>query len=288
MRLLTYRDAQGMHLGALREDGVVPLDPIAADMLSFIDGGPSLLEQARAFVAYASDVRPLDQQEVLAPIPRPRQHVICVGMNYAAHAIETHRARGREPTLPSYPVFFTKATHTVCGPETPIPRDPRVTQQLDYEAELAVIIGRAGKNIARADAFHYIFGYTIVNDISARDLQAQHQQFFKGKSLDHTCPMGPWIVTADEIPHPEALHIQLRLNGVLRQDAPVSAMIFPIPTLIEHLSLGMTIDAGTIIATGTPSGVGLGRTPPAFLQPGDLIEIAIAQIGTLRNRVVAS
>lgn len=165
--------------------------------------------------------------------------------------------------------------------------DPQATEQLDYEAELAFVVGRTGKNIARAQAMEHVFGYMVANDITGRDLQARHQQFFKGKSLDGSCPLGPWIVTADEIPDPASLTVRLRLNGELRQESSVSALIFDIPTLIESLSCGMTLEAGTIVCTGTPSGVGMGMTPPQFLQVGDEIETEIDRIGALRTRIVA-
>jgi 2-keto-4-pentenoate hydratase/2-oxohepta-3-ene-1,7-dioic acid hydratase in catechol pathway len=208
-------------------------------------------------------------------------------MNYVAHAIESDRARGREPKLPEYPVFFTKIPTSVCGPDDDIPLDSRVTKQLDYEVELACVLGRGGKNIARDDALSYVFGYTIVNDVTARDLQSQHQQFFKGKSLDRTCPMGPWIVTADEIADPSTLGVRLRLNGETRQESTVADLIFDIPACIEALSRGMTLEPGLIISTGTPSGVGMGRNPPEFMKPGDVMEAEIDQIGVLRNRIVA-
>src|SRR5689334_8293582 len=174
MRLVTYHDGSGAHLGALRGDAVVALDAVAPSMLALIDGGPELLERAKAELERATEATPLSAVRLLAPIPRPRQNVICLGMNYVAHAIESDRARGREPKLPEHPVFFTKSVTTVCGPDDEIPLDPRVTNQLDYEVELAYIVGRGGKNIAREDALSYIFGYTIVNDVSARDLQNQH------------------------------------------------------------------------------------------------------------------
>jgi 2-keto-4-pentenoate hydratase/2-oxohepta-3-ene-1,7-dioic acid hydratase in catechol pathway len=229
----------------------------------------------------------LSSVQLLAPIPRPRQNVICLGMNYVAHAIESDRARGREPKLPEHPVFFTKAVTSVCGPDDDIPLDPQVTRQLDYEVELAYIVGRRGKNIARADALGAIFGYTIINDISARDLQNQHMQFFKGKSLDRSCPMGPWIVTADEIGDPGALGLRLRLNGETRQESSTGDLIFDIPTTLSVLSLGQTLEPGTIVSTGTPSGVGMGRNPPEYLRPGDIVEAEVDRIGVLRNRVVA-
>src|SRR5262245_20625287 len=176
MRLVTYRDERGAHVGALRGDDVIPLDDFA-DMLALIDGGHEALALARAALERGANARPLGEVKLLAPIPRPRQNVVCLGMNYVAHAIESDRARGREPKLPEHPVFFTKAVTTVCGPEDDVPLDSRVTSQLDYEVELAYIVGRLAKNIDRGNALSYIFGYTIVNDISARDLQNQHQQF---------------------------------------------------------------------------------------------------------------
>lgn len=287
MRLVTYRDERGVHAGALRgEDQVVALDAVAPDVLALIDGGPAALEQARALVDGGGPARALAEVRLLAPIPRPRQNIVCLGMNYVAHALESARARGREGKLPEHPVFFTKAVTSVCGPDDDIPLDPRVTGELDYEVELAFVVGRTGKNIPAEQALGYVFGYTVLNDISARDLQSRHQQFFKGKSLDRSAPLGPWIVTADEIPDPRALGLRLRLNGETRQDSRVADLIFDIPTILATLSLGTTVEAGTVVATGTPSGVGMGRTPPEFLRPGDLIEAEIDGIGVLRNRVV--
>jgi 2-keto-4-pentenoate hydratase/2-oxohepta-3-ene-1,7-dioic acid hydratase in catechol pathway len=288
MRLVTYRDERGSHLGALREDTVVALDAVAPDMLALIDSGAEGLARARTALEQATSSKPRSAVQLLAPIPRPRQNVICLGMNYRAHAIESALARGREPKLPEHPVFFTKAVTSVCGPDDDIPLDLGVTQQLDYEVELALIIGRTGKNIAHAEALSYIFGYTIINDVTARDLQDQHQQFFKGKSLDRTCPMGPWIVTADELPTPGALGLRLRLNGETRQDSSTDDLIFDIPSMIAIYSAGTTLEPGTIISTGTPGGVGMGRTPPSYMQPGDVVEAEVDGIGTLRNRIVAA
>lgn len=288
MRLVTYRDQAGVHLGALRGDEVVSLDHVAPDMLALIDGGSALLERASAALEQAASATPLSAVQLLAPIPRPRQNIICLGMNYAEHARESMRSKGLPETLPEHPVFFTKAPTTVCGPDDNIPLDPRVTSQLDYEVELAFIIGRAGKNIARDDAMSHVFGYTIINDVTARDLQNRHQQFYKGKSLDRSCPTGPCIVTADEIADPSALGLRLRLNGDLRQDSTVSDLIFDIPTQIEVLSLGAMLEPGTIISTGTPSGVGMGMSPPSYMQVGDVMEAEIDQIGVLRNTIVAA
>lgn len=286
MRLVTYRDEGGVHVGALRDNSVVALDHVAPDMLTLIDGGDEALQQARTAVERATDAKPLSEVRLLAPIPRPRQNIVCLGMNYAEHARESMRAKGLPETLPPHPVFFTKAVTSVCGPDDDIPLDPKVTSQLDYEVELAYIIGRTGKNIARGDAMSYVFGYTIINDVSARDLQNQHQQFFKGKSLDRSCPMGPCIVTADEIPDPTRLGLRLRLNGETRQESTVADLIFDIPTTIEVLSLGATLEAGTIVSTGTPSGVGMGMSPPTYMRPGDVMEAEVDQIGVLRNKVV--
>jgi 2-keto-4-pentenoate hydratase/2-oxohepta-3-ene-1,7-dioic acid hydratase in catechol pathway len=289
MRLVTYQDESGIHLGALHDDtAVVSLDAVAPSMLALIDGGNALLAQARAALERAATVQPLSAVKLLAPIPRPRQNIVCLGMNYVAHAIESDRAKGREPKLPEHPVFFTKAVTAVCGPDDDVPLDTRVTNQLDYEVELAYIVGRTAKNIARENALSYIFGYTIINDVSAREVQNKHQQFFKGKSLDHSCPMGPWIVTADEIPDPAALGLRLRLNGEIRQDSTVGDLIFDIPTTLAVLSLGQTVEPGTIVSTGTPSGVGMGFNPPKYMQPGDMMEAEVDQIGVLRNRVVAA
>lgn len=288
MKLVTYQDGSGVHVGALRGDEVVALDSVAPDMLTLIDRGAAGLAAAEHVLATATHAQPLAGVRLLAPIPRPRENVICVGMNYVAHAIESDRARGREPKLPAYPVFFTKAVNTVVGTDVDFELDPAVTRELDYEVELAFIIGRRGKNIPRDQALAYIFGYTIANDISARDLQGNHQQFFKGKSLDGSCPLGPCIVTADEIPDPGGLTVSMTLNGERRQHSSTSDLIFDVPTLVAVLSKGMTIEPGTIVSTGTPSGVGLGYTPPQYMQAGDVMEAAIEGIGVLRTRVVSA
>ncbi len=289
MRLVTYQDARGAHIGALRDEAVVvALDSLASTMLALIEGGPDVLQAAHNVVARATTAQPLSEVQLLAPIPRPRQNIICLGMNYVEHAYESMRAKGLPPSLPPHPVFFTKAATAVCAPEDDVPLDPHVTAALDYEVELAFVIGQGGKNIARETAMRHVFGYTILNDISARDLQNRHQQFYKAKSLDRCCPMGPWIVTADEIPDPTILGLRLRLNGEPRQNSTVADLIFDIPTIIEVLSRGQTLESGTIISTGTPSGVGMGFTPPQYMQPGDVMEAEIDRIGVLRNRVVAA
>jgi 2-keto-4-pentenoate hydratase/2-oxohepta-3-ene-1,7-dioic acid hydratase in catechol pathway len=221
----------------------------------------------------------------LAPIPRPAKNIFCVGRNYAAHVKEGAAAYNREAKLPEVPMFFTKAPTTVRGPFDDVPRHEGLTQQLDWEAELAVIIGRRGRDIRRDDALSHVFGYSVLNDVTARDLQQRHGQWFKGKSLDGSCPMGPVIVTADEFGDPQAKRVSLRINGVTKQDASTADMIFPVATIIEWLSRGLTLEPGDIIATGTPEGVGMGRTPQEWLQAGDVIETEVEGIGVMRNTV---
>jgi len=221
-----------------------------------------------------------------APIPHPAKNIICLGLNYASHAKESAQARGREVKIPDHPVFFTKSPTSVNGPYDPIPWDPAVTQQVDYETELGVVIGVGGINIPRASALDHVFGYTVINDVSARDLQARHLQWFKGKSLDGFCPMGPVVVTADEFGDPQAKKISLRVNGVEKQNSNTSKMIFAVNIIIESLSQGMTLEPGDVIATGTPEGIGLARTPPEFLKDGDVVETEVEGIGMLRNTIV--
>jgi len=288
MKLVTYEADRGARIGALVQGGVADLSAVAPDMLSLIDRGPAGLNEARAAVEAATDILPMDGVRLLAPIPRPRKNIVCLGMNYAAHAYESARAKGLPEKLPEHPVFFTKSPTTVIGPGAEIPLDPAVTTQLDWEVELAFVLGRTGKNIAGEDALGYIFGYTVINDISARDLQNRHQQFFKGKSLDGTCPMGPCIVTADELPDAGDLALTLRLNGQTKQDSRTRDLVFDIPTIIAVLSRGQTVEAGDVVSTGTPSGVGMGLDPQTWLEPGDVLEAEIERIGVLRNTVAAA
>jgi len=231
-------------------------------------------------------VHNLSDIQLAAPIPRPRKNIMCLGWNYAEHAQETALIRGRETNAPEYPVIFTKAPTTVNSPYGNIIIDPQVSVEIDWEVELAVIIGNGGKNISEEDAMSHVFGYTVLNDVTARDLQSRHKQFFKGKSIDGYCPMGPWIVTADEIKDPQHLVVGLRVNGITKQEGNTSMMIFPIRSIIATLSKGMTLEPGDIIATGTPSGVGFARNPPEFLKAGDVMETEVEGIGILRNVVV--
>ncbi|GER87326.1 hypothetical protein KDW_14880 [Dictyobacter vulcani] len=230
----------------------------------------------------------LKDVSLTAPIPRPRKNIMCLAVNYTEHAKETAALREHGGKAPTQPVMFTKAPTSVNGPYGNIVINPAVSQQIDWEVELGVIIGKKGINIHEDEAMNYVFGYTVLNDVTARDLQSRHKQFFKGKSLDGSCPMGPCIVTADEISDPHNLALRLRVNGEIKQDGNTTQMIFSIPDMIATLSLGMTLEPGDIIATGTPSGVGFSRVPPEFLQPGDIMESEVEGIGTLRNPIVSS
>lgn len=229
----------------------------------------------------------LEQVHILAPIPNPVRNIFCVGKNYQDHVSEMAKVGHSKETEIVHPHFFTKATNAINGPYSKVYMHPNVTRQVDYEGELAVIIGKRGINIAEEVAFEYVFGYTILNDLTARDLQKNHVQWFKGKSLDGFCPMGPWIVTKDEIGYPVELEIRTWVNGELRQHSNTKHMIFDIAKLISILSQGMTLEPGDILATGTPSGVGMGFNPPKLLKPGDAVRIEIEKIGYIENEMYA-
>jgi 2,4-diketo-3-deoxy-L-fuconate hydrolase len=237
-----------------------------------------------AQVRSAGEPIALRDVRLVAPL-RPNKNVFCVGRNYLAHAEEGARARGQELKLPDVPTFFTKAPTAIAGPDETLELDPTLSSQYDWEAELAVVIGTRCRDVAEKDALQVVFGYTCLNDVTARDLQKAHVQWFKGKSLDHTCPLGPWIVEASEIPDPQRLEIALTVNGVQKQRSNTSKMIFPVRSVIASLSRGLTLEPGDVIATGTPEGVGFARTPPEFLADGDVMEITIEGVGKLRNAV---
>jgi 2-keto-4-pentenoate hydratase/2-oxohepta-3-ene-1,7-dioic acid hydratase in catechol pathway len=220
-----------------------------------------------------------------APIPRPAKNVFCVGWNYLEHFAEGGRKLQDDRELPKWPVFFSKATTAVNGPFDPIPFDAKISTSLDWEVELGMIIGKGGKDITEGDAMRHVFGYTVINDVTWRDLQRRHGgQWDKGKSLDGTCPMGPWIVTADSI-EPNNLRVTCRVNGVVKQDSNTKFLYFKLPRLIGDLSMGQTLEPGDVISTGTPEGVGFARNPPEFMKPGDLLETEIEGIGTMRNPI---
>ena len=285
MKLVTFDQAGRIGIGLLREERIIDLSALAPDMVKLIEMGEPGLARAREMAGAAADSIPLTGVKLLAPIHNPRRNAMCVGKNYAEHTRESYEARGQSVEAIDYPVIFTKTTTCINGPYDDIPYDAAVSEKIDYEAELAVIIGRGVKNATREEALAAVFGYTVLNDVTARDLQTLHKQFFKGKSLDGSCPIGPCIVTADEVPDPYALRITCRVNGELRQDSANETMTFDIPTIIGHLSCGMTLLPGDIIATGTPSGVGFAMKPPVFLRPGDVVECAIEGIGAIRNRI---
>ena len=287
MKLITYRQNGAEHVGALTADGggVLPL-PVP-DMNTLIE--TMTLTDLRSAVSAAERgaALALSDVELLAPIPRPRQDVLCLGMNYLAHAEEAARYsadafRKERPVA----VYFSKRVSEAGKPDGVIPRHAGLTDRLDYEAELAVVLGRTARNVKAADAADCIFGYTVHNDVSARDLQTGHKQWYFGKSLDGATPMGPVLVTADEIAYPPALEITCRVNGELRQQSNTSLLITSIGQILEELTAGMTLLPGTIIATGTPAGVGMGFDPPRFLQSGDTVECTIEGIGTLRSTVI--
>ena len=296
MRLVTFTPrAHGpQHLGLIRDGkdvidlknagGEPPFD--AADMVSLIAAGDAALAWLRDVASKAKNSVPLDKVILLAPIPRPRKNVFCVGWNYLEHFEEGAKARPHVQEMPAHPAFFSKAPTTVNGPYADVPAHRGVTEKLDWEVELGVIIGKGGSNIREADAMTHIFGYTVVNDVSAREVQRRHgQQWFKGKSLDGHCPMGPWIATADEIANPQELDIACRVNGVTKQQSNTRHMYFKIPRIIAELSAGLTLEPGDIICTGTPAGVGHARTPPEFMRPGDVLETEIRGLGLLRNKI---
>jgi 2-keto-4-pentenoate hydratase/2-oxohepta-3-ene-1,7-dioic acid hydratase in catechol pathway len=287
MKLVTYLQDGVALIGAVDEDRVIDLSEVAPDMLSFIELGKVGIDQANAKVNAATEWTSLASVKLLAPIPNPRRNIMCLGLNYAEHAVESAAAKGTKADLPEYPIVFNKATTTANGPFDDIPYNASVSEQIDWEVELGVVIGRIGVNITQDEAMDHVFGYMVIDDVSARDLQQRHKQFFKGKSLDGACPMGPWIVTADEVSDPHNLAITCRVNGVTKQDSNTQYMIFDVPATIIHLSTGMTLLPGDIIATGTPSGVGEARTPPEFLKPGDVVECEVERVGLIRNTVAA-
>ena len=289
MKLVTFADEERVALGRVGDDDATVHD------LGTVVGDRTLLEvvdeweRFEPMIAVATGLPVVAGHRLLAPIPQPRRNLFAVGKNYREHVREFGRSGydsvERSEDIPAAPVVFSKASTAVTGPFDDIDAHPAVTSELDYEAELAVIIGRGGRAIPREQALDHVWGYTIVNDVTARDLQRDHKQWLLGKSLDTFAPMGPWAVTADEAGDPRSLVVSSTVNGELRQKAPVADLIFDIPELISVISAGITLLPGDIIATGTPAGVGIGFDPPRFLAPGDLVECAITGLGALRNTV---
>lgn len=311
MRLLMFEHGSSRRLGILsgeRSETVIDLTELAvstgstpppADIMALIDAGDAGIASVKQLVAKlkpsagAPIARPLSDVRLLAPLDPPRGNVIAIGRNYAKHAAET-AAKGEKPKPPT---VFSKAITTIAGPNDEIPIDPAVSEDIDWEVELGVVIGKPGVNITRENALAHIFGYIVINDVTARDIQNDTGrwegqgwggQYFKGKSLDSSCPSGPWIVTSDEISNPQALTLRLTVNGVVKQESSTANMIHPVDEIISWISYGMTLLPGMMVATGTPEGVGFARTPPEFIRVGDTVEAEVEAIGTLRNKFVAT
>ena len=278
MKLVTYLFNGKESVGFLSEDGAAVRPLPFSDMNTLIESGDLSAAQAAESV-------PLSGVTLLAPIPHPRQDVICLGINYRSHAAEAEQYSDAFKKERPIPIYFSKRVTEAVAPGGFIESHPGLVERLDYEAELAVIIGKKARNVPAEEAERYIFGYTVLNDVSARVLQTSHKQWYFGKGLDGFTPMGPCITTADEIAFPPRLVITCRVNGELRQDSTTDLLLTGIPEIIAELSSGMTLLPGTIIATGTPAGVGMGFDPPRFLKSGDSVECRIEGIGTLQNTV---
>jgi 2-keto-4-pentenoate hydratase/2-oxohepta-3-ene-1,7-dioic acid hydratase in catechol pathway len=279
MRYASFLSGGDVRFGIVEGDAVRPYAAPVSSLHAYL----AVAQADRAALPTDAPI-PLADVRLLAPV-RPNKNVFCVGRNYMGHAEEVARARGVALNLPSVPTFFTKATTAIVNPDDVLHLSARVSHEYDWEAELAVVIGTRCRDVAEADALSVVFGYTCLNDVTARDVQKDHHQWFKGKSLDETCPIGPWIVSADEIGDPQALDIALRVDGVTKQQSNTKEMIFDVRSIIAWLSRGMTLEPGDVIASGTPDGVGMARTPPEFLHDGAAMEVEIAKIGVLRNAV---
>ena len=289
MRLATFVHQGRRRVGAVSDDGLSVRPCRLDDAASAQAGMLQVIEAAARGGALPSpegEALPIDDVQLEAPLPLPRRNLFCVGRNYHAHARELRDTvfKASNASTEAWPIVFTKVPETVV-PHLADVRLPgaAISSQIDYEAELAIVIGKAGRNITREAALSHVFGYTIVNDVTARDVQMRHQQWDLGKSFDSFCPMGPWIVTADQLDGTDT-RVRCWVNGELRQDARTTDLIFDLPTLIETCSRGITLLPGDVIATGTPAGVGMGMNPPRWLQHGDVVRIEIDGIGILQNR----
>ncbi len=280
MKFIRYTRGGTSRIGLVEEGAIRAVEPAVTEMVD-------LMSLPHARIESSGPPVPFGEITVEAPIPTPRRNIFCVGKNYRDHArefsgsgYEAGAVKGAE--IDAFPAVFTKPPSSVVGPDAVVDLQAAVTSEVDYEIELALVIGKAGRDIPRDRAFEHIWGYTIINDLTARDRQKRHKQWFLGKALDGFCPMGPWIATADEI-DPGNLDLETRVNGEVRQRANTGDLIFDIPSLVETISAGLTLVPGDIIATGTPAGVGIGFDPPRFLRPGDVVEMSITGLGTLRN-----
>ncbi|MFC4769400.1 fumarylacetoacetate hydrolase family protein [Effusibacillus consociatus] len=293
MRFVTFLQNGFQKIGLVTGEGVLDLHAakealgisvnLPESLVEVIEAGDSAIDLVQSIQKSAESskyILPVSDVQLLAPIPRPRKNIFCVGKNYVEHAKEM---KADKP--PEHPILFSKAPTSVIGPDADIDSHPGVTEKIDYEGELAIVIGKKAKSVKKEQAYEYVFGYTIINDVSARDKQFRHTQWLLGKSLDTFCPMGPVLVHKSELPDPQNLNLETRVNGEVRQSSNTSLMIFDIPTLIATITEGTTLEPGDIIATGTPAGVGMGFEPPRLLQAGDVVEVEIEGIGVLRNQV---
>jgi 2,4-diketo-3-deoxy-L-fuconate hydrolase len=280
MRLVTFDSGDGPRPGEVRDDRIVDVSSLYPSVNAIVEEGAAAVQRLGSDGGAKGP--PVEDVSLLAPlVPR---NIFCVGWNYLKHFEEG--AAKRDEELPEHPAFFSKSSGTLIGPGDDIPSHKDVTSSLDYEVELAVVIGGQGTNISRADALDHVFGYTVANDVSAREVQRRHGgQWLKGKSLDGFCPLGPWIVTRDEIRDPQQLEVVTRVNGEERQRSKTDRMIFAVADLISRLSEGMTLRAGDVLLTGTPEGVAMGMETPRYLSPGDVVECEVSAIGILRNPV---
>ena len=282
-------DATVVDIGAAaRELSAQPgIDTLASLVQAGDEAAAAVWKLAQQALAAGIACRPFADVRPMAPIPVPRRNILCLGKNYLEHAQEIAAKMKQSAEAPREPIFFTKATTAVIAPAAPIPAYQAYTRKLDYEAELALVIGKGGRDIAPGQAWAHVFGYTALNDISARDLQKNHHQWFRAKSLDGFAPMGPVLVHSSVMPEAENIEVKCFVNGELRQNDTFDRLIFDVPTIISVLSAGMTLLPGDIIATGTPAGVGMGFTPPKYLQPGDEVVVEVTGVGKLRNPVTA-
>ena len=299
MKLLTYLTSDNEQRAAfvhnnkavdLEDFGATTNFPLPNTLLELIDMGFEVIDEINSLVADVSETKlneisyDLNELTIVAPIPKPRKNIIGIGLNYTEHVAESARTLDTTGKLPTKPIIFSKPPTTVTGPNTNVLLNTKLTQQLDWEVELAVVIGKKGKYVAKQDALDYVFGYTILNDISARDCRREGQ-WIVSKGQDTFAPMGPFLITKDEIENPHNLNLSLKLNGVEKQNSNTQFMLFNINDLIEDLSIVFTLEPGDIIATGTPAGVGAGRTPQEWMKNGDVMECFVEGIGTLTNTV---
>ncbi|HFG0566138.1 TPA: fumarylacetoacetate hydrolase family protein [Flavobacterium psychrophilum] len=299
MKLLTYKtSATEPRLGFIHNNQIIDMQdfgeisnfPLPNDMLELIDLGFEIITEINDLISETTQAQidqisyTIDQITILAPIEKPRKNIIGIGLNYTQHITESTKILGTTGKLPTKPIIFSKPTTTVTGTNTNIIKNTKLTQQLDWEVELAVVIGKKGKYIQKTQALDYVFGYTIINDISARDCRREGQ-WIVSKGQDTFAPMGPYLITKDEIENPHNLNLSLKVNGLEKQNSNTKYLLFNINDIIEDLSIIFTLEPGDIIATGTPSGVGAGRNPQEFMNHGDIVEATIQQIGTIINTV---